>query len=290
MSAVNEDLDRMAASHGFQVFWLGFLASANAYEMGIPAVPLGDLVCPGRLEAHRQCPVASASAGGASDRRKRRGSRRRCAAGEQRTADYYVSALPFERLPAVIPELEFESRRLRAFAHHRHPLVVRSQPHATAACHAAGSDHAVDVQQIRRPIFAIGGERVAQSGGNEPRADVIALAVRELAEFFPRAKEAKLEKAHVVKEIRATFSARPGLEQAAAAERDQVPESLPGGRLDAIAAGRPPWKARFAADIWRPRRSRAQPVTAAKVSAARISPEDLSDEAYARVLMRLCGE
>jgi uncharacterized protein with NAD-binding domain and iron-sulfur cluster len=41
---------------------------------------------------------------------------------------------------------------------------------------------------------------------------VIALAVRELAEFFPVVKEAKLEKAHVVKEIRATFSARPGLE------------------------------------------------------------------------------
>ena len=30
VSAVNEDLDRMAASHGFQVFWLGFLALAAA--------------------------------------------------------------------------------------------------------------------------------------------------------------------------------------------------------------------------------------------------------------------
>jgi hypothetical protein len=46
VSAINEDLDRMAASHGFQVFWLGFLARANAYEMGIPAVPLGDLYGP----------------------------------------------------------------------------------------------------------------------------------------------------------------------------------------------------------------------------------------------------
>ena len=45
------------------------------------------------------------------------------------------------------------------------------------------------------------------------RADVIALAVRELAEFIPRVSEAKLEKAHVVKEVRATFSAQPGLEQ-----------------------------------------------------------------------------
>ena len=45
-----------------------------------------------------------------------------------------------------------------------------------------------------------------------PRNEVIALAVRELGEFFPAVREARLEKAHVVKEVRATFSARPGLE------------------------------------------------------------------------------
>src|SRR5947209_5122126 len=43
VSAVNEDLDRMAAIHGFQVFWLGFLARADSYEMGVPSVPLGKL-------------------------------------------------------------------------------------------------------------------------------------------------------------------------------------------------------------------------------------------------------
>ena len=36
VSAVNEELDRMAALHGFQVFWLGMIARADAYEMGIP--------------------------------------------------------------------------------------------------------------------------------------------------------------------------------------------------------------------------------------------------------------
>ena len=45
-----------------------------------------------------------------------------------------------------------------------------------------------------------------------PRGDVIALAVRELAEFFPVVAEARLEKAQVIKEVRATFSAEPGLE------------------------------------------------------------------------------
>ncbi|MDE3165154.1 MAG: FAD-dependent oxidoreductase, partial [Acidobacteriota bacterium] len=43
VSAVNEDLERMAALHGFQVFWLGFLARGDSYEMGVPAIPLGEL-------------------------------------------------------------------------------------------------------------------------------------------------------------------------------------------------------------------------------------------------------
>src|SRR5438477_5008279 len=43
VSAINEDLDRMAALHAFQVFWLGFMARANSYQMGIPSVPLGEL-------------------------------------------------------------------------------------------------------------------------------------------------------------------------------------------------------------------------------------------------------
>jgi uncharacterized protein with NAD-binding domain and iron-sulfur cluster len=52
---------------------------------------------------------------------------------------------------------------------------------------------------------------------------VIALAVRELAEFFPRAAEAKIEKAHVVKEVRATFSAKPGLEQSRPLSPTKIP-------------------------------------------------------------------
>jgi uncharacterized protein with NAD-binding domain and iron-sulfur cluster len=45
-----------------------------------------------------------------------------------------------------------------------------------------------------------------------PRAGVITLALGELAEFFPAVREARLEKSHVVKEIRATLSPKPGME------------------------------------------------------------------------------
>ena len=51
VSAVNEDLERMAAVHGFHVFWRGFLASPDAYEMGVPSVPLGELYSAGAWKA-----------------------------------------------------------------------------------------------------------------------------------------------------------------------------------------------------------------------------------------------
>jgi zeta-carotene desaturase len=44
----------------------------------------------------------------------------------------------------------------------------------------------------------------------KPRAEIIEMAVRELAEFFPVTREATLVKATVIKEVHATYSALPG--------------------------------------------------------------------------------
>ena len=43
VSAINEELDRMAAAHGLQMFWLSMLADNKSYEMGVPSVPLREL-------------------------------------------------------------------------------------------------------------------------------------------------------------------------------------------------------------------------------------------------------
>ena len=53
--------------------------------------------------------------------------------------------------------------------------------------------------------------------------EIVELALRELAEFFPQAREARHERSHVVKEIRATFSARPGLENLRPVARTAIP-------------------------------------------------------------------
>ena len=51
VSAINEDIETMAAVHGFKVFWLGFLSHSDSYEMGVPAVGLGrELVRASRYE------------------------------------------------------------------------------------------------------------------------------------------------------------------------------------------------------------------------------------------------
>jgi len=240
VSAVNEDLDRMAASHGFQVFWLGFLARANAYEMGIPAVPLGDLYGPEgwkripnvglHVRAPVECVVVDRGAGGAAIHGV-------IVAGVQHSADYYVSALPFERLTAVIGELDLN---LEGFEHS--PITgihlwfdrsITDLPHATLLdrtvqwmFNKSGGRYVQLVVSASRTLVEM------------PRAEVIALALRELAEFFPLAKEARLEKAHVVKEIRATFSARPGLEQARPVSATKFPNLFLAG--DWTRSGWPP--------------------------------------------------
>ena len=47
---------------------------------------------------------------------------------------------------------------------------------------------------------------------NRSRTEIIDLAMRELTEFFPAVKQARLLKGTVVKEVFATFSPSPGLE------------------------------------------------------------------------------
>jgi len=210
VSAINEELDRMAAAHGLQVFRLGFLARKDAYEMGVPAVPLGRLYGSdawkriGNVELRLRSPVSRIVI--------EDGAVRGVIAGDQEVrGDFYVCALPFERVNGVAPELGID---VSAFEHS--PITgihlwfdrpVTDLPHATLLDRTM--QWMFNKHEGRYVQLVVSASRILTE---MPRADVIALALKELAEFFPAAREAKLEKAHVVKEIRATFSARPGLE------------------------------------------------------------------------------
>ena len=208
VSAVNEELDRMAATHGFQVFGLGFLARADSYEMGVPAVPLAELYSLDiwrrfeRVSIHLRCPVA----------RVRPNTGVLLADGSGRTADYYVVCLPPDRLGAVAPELGVDINWVE-----HSPIIgihlwfdrpITGLPHATLLDRTI--QWMFNKKEGRYLQLVISASRDL-IGAN--KSDVIAMAIAELAEFFPVVKQAKLERSHVVKELRATFSARPGVEQ-----------------------------------------------------------------------------
>jgi len=208
VSAISEEPGRIAAAHGFQVFWLAFLARSNSYEMGVPSVPLGRLYSSeawcnmSNVEIRLRTPVERiAVEDGAVP----------CiaTAGEDLRADYFVCTLPFERLAAFGIGFDFPAFEYAPITgiHLWFDRPILDVPQA------AMLDRTVqwvfnknDGRYVQVVVSA------SRSLIEMPRAEVIALAVRELAEFFPLVRGAKLEKAHVVKEVRAVFSARPGLE------------------------------------------------------------------------------
>ncbi|MGA2737395.1 MAG: hydroxysqualene dehydroxylase HpnE [Bryobacteraceae bacterium] len=201
VSAINEDVDRLAARHGFQVFWLGFLARTDGYEMGVPSIPLGELYraelwqAAGDVALRLRAPVERIDPGGV------------VAGGERHSADYYICALPFERLPALgLPAPAFEHSPI-AGIHLWFDRPVTDLPHATLLDRTVQWMFNKSEGCYLQLVVSAARGLAATS-----RADIVALAVRELAEFFPRAREARLERAHVIKELRATFSAAPGTE------------------------------------------------------------------------------
>ena len=221
VSAVNEELEQMAASHGLQVFHLGFLSKANSYEMGIPSVPLADLYSD---EAWSNYPSV--------DIEHRTAVRKLCIDGnrvsgllldngQKHEAGAYVLAVPFERVNALAAELELDTS---GFSHT--PITgihlwfdkaVTDLPHATLLDRTI--QWMFNKHEGRHVQLVVSASR---SLADMPRADVIALALREMREFFPTMGEAKLERAHVVKEIRATFSAAPGLESRRPESRTRI--------------------------------------------------------------------
>jgi zeta-carotene desaturase len=212
VSAVNEDLDRMAASHGFQVLSLGFLGGAQASRMGVPKVPLASLYS---LDLWRSLPQVEIRLGetvSAIHFDAGRVSAVETAGGVFR-ADHYISALPFDRLALLAPGLGID---YPAFEHV--PITgihlwfdrpVTGLPHATLLDRTI--QWAFNKRDGRYIQVVVSASRSLTPMG---RQEIVDLARAELAEFLPQVRGATLEKAHVVKELRATFSARPGLESA----------------------------------------------------------------------------
>lgn len=220
VSAISEELGATAASHGFQVFRLGLLARKDSYQMGVPTVPLGEFYAVekwkkvGPVEIQLRSPVERIVIEGGVVRAV-------MVRGEELRADQYICALPFERVAEVAPGLDldisgFEYAPITGI-HLWFDRPVIDVPQATLLDRTI--QWIFNKQEGRAVQLVVSASR---SLLDMPRADVIALAIRELEEFLPEARGAKLEKAHVVKEVRAVLSAKPGMESRRPPARTKV--------------------------------------------------------------------
>ncbi|MBI3911378.1 MAG: FAD-dependent oxidoreductase [Armatimonadetes bacterium] len=229
VSALNEEPERCAASYAFQVFREGFLSHPRAYEMGIPAVPLSELYNP--------CVRQVEARGGAVRLRVRvvglslNGDGPDCiggvrtADGEVLPADYVVAAVPADVLGSLLPE------SLRAHPFFRACGRLETSPISgvhlwfdrpiTHLDHAALVDRPVHWVFNKTRHYGLPDDAgthlglvVSASRDWLPRGrgEILEIAEREVRAAFPAAREARVVNAAVIKEARATFSARPGVD------------------------------------------------------------------------------
>ncbi len=230
-SALNADVDEIALPYAAKVIRELFLNSAAAGSMGMSSVPLNELYSGAEeyLREHGGEVLFNASVEGAVWDEETSQWAVATRAGEL-VADFLVLALPFEatgKLLLLMPPADGVELLASQIARQEHGPIC--SVHLWFDREITNLDHAVlldrqihwmynksRLQPWRRSkgsylelVISASHEFAALS-----REQAINLSVRELAEFFPEVSAAKLEKAVLVKEIRATFTVPPGIDAA----------------------------------------------------------------------------
>jgi squalene-associated FAD-dependent desaturase len=228
VSALNEELDRISVPYAAQVVRESFLKSAAAGRMGIPTVPLTDLY------------------GTAGDYIRERGGEIRLRAGvesfladesgvvvtangEERRFDYLVLAVPFEGLARLLPDGPAAAALAGELSQFASSPITGI--HLWFDREISDLDHAVLLDRTIQWMFHKSRllETREDRNGNgsyielvvscsrslveKSKPEIVEMAMREVGEFFPEARAAKLLKSTVIKEVHATYSARPGIDQ-----------------------------------------------------------------------------
>jgi zeta-carotene desaturase len=228
-SALNAEIDSIALPYAVKVIRELFLNSARAGSMGMSLVPLSELyanVTP-YIEARGGSVQLNAPVEGASWDENAARWTIRTRTGEL-TSEFAILALPFESMGKFLPRLP-AARGAEALARQieRHEHWPICSVHLWFDREVSDLEHAV---LLDRHIHWMYNQSKLQTGRGGhcielvvsaardfaalERKEAIALALRELAEFFPRVKEAKLEKVALVKEVMATFGVPPGIDAA----------------------------------------------------------------------------
>lgn len=228
-SALNADVDEIALPYAAKVIRELFLNSAQAGSMGMSSVPLSDLYNGAeeylRSRGGEVLVNASVEAAGWDEETSQWTLTTR--AGDQ-LADFLVVALPFEAmaklLPLMPPSSGADALANQIAQQHHSPICsvhLWFDREITDLDHAVLLDREIHWMYNKsrlQPWRKSKGSYLelvisaSQAFAARERNDAIELAVSELAEFFPVVHAAKLEKAVLVKEVRATFTVPPGID------------------------------------------------------------------------------
>jgi squalene-associated FAD-dependent desaturase len=231
-SALNETVDRCGLRYARKVFRDGFVAHRDAFTVQVPRVPLGRLYgdelrawidrygVEVRLNAGVKClaspPVATGGLWGVTMRD-----------GATLPADHVVLAVPFDRVPDLLPEpLAADPFFARVKGLQPSPITsvhlwydrpVLPRPHLVLVdclgqwAFDRGGGYVQVVVSAARPLRGLGRDEVQRRVADE------------LARLVPAAGAASLLRAKVVTEHTATFSAVPGVDRFRPPQRTPVP-------------------------------------------------------------------
>lgn len=228
VGALNDEFELCSMRYARQVFRESFLKSAQGGRLGIPSVPLSDLYFAaarlvedrgGKVHLRESAEAFTQEADG-----------RWCVRTQNASygADAVVLALPFEQVQRLVPALPDVSgvatlkAQLDQFVHSPiSTLQLWFDREITDLDHAVLLDTTIQWMFHKSRIRGLAPEKgsyleLTISASKEQlqmeRGEILESALRELALFFPKVKEAKLIKSGILKEARATFSVLPGLD------------------------------------------------------------------------------
>jgi squalene-associated FAD-dependent desaturase len=227
VSALNEDLDRISAHYAAQVFRESFMKSAAGGRMGLPTIPLSDLYgnAIDYIRARGGQVLLRSSVTAIGPKEDHVGVL--AGSGEQQF-DFAVLAAPFQSVASLLTADKF-SEPIKQQLTHFEPSSITGihlwfDREITPLPHAVLLDRTIQ-WMFHKSKFHEGRDESGQGSYVElvvsaskslvqkSREEILELAMRELAEFFPAVGEARLVKATVIKEIYATYAILPGLDQ-----------------------------------------------------------------------------
>ena len=231
VSALNEDLDQTSVPYAAQVVRESFLKSAAAGRMGIPTVPLtelystagdyirargGEIQFRASVESFRTVPFAVNVTTN----------------GQEEKFDYLVLAVPFDALGRMLPDTASAKPLAAALGQFSTSPITGIHlwfdRQITDLDHAVLLDRTIKWMFHKSRIIAARANEAHENGNGsyielvvscsrslveKSKAEIVEMAMREAQEFFPGAPDATLLKSTVIKEVHATYSPRPGIDQ-----------------------------------------------------------------------------